>query len=281
MSTIIITDSTCDITLDVRKQLCVEVVPLTVNFNDNSIRDGYDESRKRSIYRHMRMGNARLMTSQPAPDEFIRIFNRCKANGDDVIYIGISSRSSGTLQAAKIARMMCDYDRIHIIDSLQLSHGLQVLVRIACRLRDEGRTASEIVAEIMAVIPKVRFITYVDSLKYLIEGGRVNKYTNHDSGRFNMKTLVSMIDGKFTPIGTARGKIGAFEKIHELMKRMKVDEKLPVVLTHADCPRTLLSFEIYLKSQGSMFNYIHSEIGSVIGSHMGPGTVGIAYIEKN
>lgn len=281
MAIAIITDSTCDFSLDVRKNLNVDIVPLTVTFEDNSIRDGYDEKRKRTIYRHMRLGGERLMTSQPSLEEFLNLFNKYKANGDDVIYIGISSRSSGTLQAAKIARSMCDYDRIHIVDSLQLSHGLQVLVRIACKLRDEGKSAQEIVNEIMLYIPKVRFITYVDSLKYLIEGGRVKKYTNHDSGRFNMKTLVSMIDGKFTPIGTARGKLAAFEKIHELMQIMKVDEKLPVLLTHADSLRTMLSFEVFLKSKGNKLNYLYTEIGSVIGSHMGPGTVGIAYIEKN
>ena len=280
MATVIITDSTCDFTLDVRKNLKVDIVPLTVTFEGNSIRDGYDEKRKRSIYRHMRLGGERLMTSQPSLEEFLNLFNKYKANGDDIIYIGISSRSSGTLQAAKIARSMCDYDKIHIIDSLQLSHGLQVLVRIACKLRDEGKSAQEIVNEITLYIPKVRFLTYVDSLKYLIEGGRVKKFTNHDSGRFHMKTLVSMIDGKFTPISTVRGKVAAFEKMHNLMQMMKVDEKLPVILTHADSLRTMLSFEIYLKSKGNKLNYLYSEIGSVIGSHMGPGTVGIAYIEK-
>ena len=153
MGTVIITDSTCDLALNVRQQLNVGIVPLTVNFNNSSIRDGYDEKRKRSIYRHMRLGGERLMTSQPSLEEFLKYFNQGKENGDDVIYIGISSRSSGTLQAARIARSMCDYDKIHIVDSLQLSHGLQVLVRIACRLRDEGKSALEIVNEIMLCIP--------------------------------------------------------------------------------------------------------------------------------
>lgn len=281
MGTVIITDSTCDLTVDVRNQLGVAIVPLTVTFNGKSVKDGYDEKRKRNIYRHMRMGGDRLMTSQPSLEEFLAIFNEHKEKGNDVIYIGISSRSSGTVQAARIAQSMCAYDKIHIIDSLQLSHGLQVLVRIACRLRDEGKSAQEIVNEIMLYIPKVRFITYVDSLKYLIEGGRVNKFTNHDSGRFNMKTLVSMIDGRFTPTENVRGKIAAFERMHEIMQTKKVDEKQPVIITHADSHQTMLSFEIFLKSKGNMLNYIYSEIGSVIGSHMGPGTIGIAYIEKN
>ena len=280
MGIAIITDSTCDFTLDVRKNLSVDIVPLTVNFNGTSIKDGYDEKQKRNIYKHMRLGETRLMTSQPSPDEFLNVFKKYKEQGDDIIYIGISSRSSGTLQAAKVARSMCDYDRIYVVDSLQLSHGLQVLVRIACRLRDEGASAQEILAQLQLYIPRVRFLTYVDSLKYLKDGGRVKKFTNHDSGRFHMKTLVSMIDGKFTPTGIVRGRLGAFEKIHEMMQKMKVDEKHPVILTHADSLGTMLSFELFLKSKGYRFNYTYSEIGSVIGSHMGPGTVGIAYIEK-
>ena len=132
-----------------------------------------------------------------------------------------------------------------------------------------------------AVIPVVGRVNGTIVKRDFTEGGRVNKFTNHDSGRFNMKTLVSMIDGRFTPTENVRGKIAAFERMHEIMQTVKVDEKQPVIITHADSHRTMLSFEIFLKSKGNMLNYIYSEIGSVIGSHMGPGTVGIAYIEKN
>jgi len=220
------------------------------------------------------------MTSQPSPDEFIKVFKKHKEQGNDVIYIGISSYSSGTLQSAKIAKQLLDYDRIYIIDSMQLSHGLEVLIRLACNLRDMGESAMNVAERIKAAVPKVRFLTFVNNLKYLSRGGRVKRFSEHDGGKQNMKTLVTMSDGKFSPFDVARGRYGAFEKMHSIMHRHSVDEMFPVVLTHADNREDMHRFEKFLKTKGMIYNYSYSQIGRVIGSHMSPGTVGIAYIEK-
>lgn len=280
MKTVIITDSTCDITRSVRQQLNVEVVPLSISYNDFCYKDDFGEKDRKSFYSDLRSGSIVPMTSQPSPDDFLTVFEENRRLGNEMVYIGISSNSSGTIQAAKVARELCGYDKIHIIDSMQLSHGLEVLVRLACNLRDKGKQAVDIVKEITDSIPKVRFLSYVDSLKYLKKGGRVGKYSAFDDGRLNMKTLVSMINGRFTPVGVCRGSQIAFEKFYEFMNKHLPDDSLPMVITHADNIESMQKFKDFLADKGMKFDCYHSEIGGVIGSHMGPGTVGIAYIEK-
>ena len=265
---------------EARQQLGVEMVPLNVTFNNMSHKDGKEGIRRKLFYRQLRAGTINPVTSQPSPAEFLKIFNRCKQEGSHVIYIGISSRSSGTLQAAQIAKNMCDYDRIHIVDSYQLSHGLEVLVRTAGTLRDKGETAAAIVAHLTDIIPKVKFLSVVDNLKYLVHGGRVQKGTALEEGRFSMKHIVAMVEGRFTPVAKARGRVAAFEKMYDMMNKDNVDDNHPIILTHADNREDMLLFEDFLRIKGFKQPFTYSEIGSVIGAHMGPGTVGIAYIAK-
>ena len=280
IKTVIITDSTCDLDRKSQEQLDVKVVSLTVSFDNMEYKDGFGGALKKLFYKKLRSGRIIPTTSQPSPDEFLSIFKENMEQGNEVIYIGISSNSSGTLQAARIAKELCGYDKIYIVDSMQLSHGMEVLVRMACDMRNKGYSAAEIVGKIEETVPRVRFITYVENLKHLSRGGRLKRYSVYDDGKLNTKTLVSMINGRFTAVGLGRGRQSAFEKIYEFMNKYIPDEKMPVILTHADSCENLQSFEQFLKTKGMSYKYNYSEIGAVIGSHMGPGTVGIAYIEK-
>ncbi len=265
---------------ETRQQLNVEMVPLTVTYNNISYKDGKEGLLRKMFYQQLRKDLISPITSQPSPAEFLKIFNRCKEEGSHAIYIGISSRSSGTLQAAQIAKNLCDYDKIHIIDSFQLSHGLEVLVRTACALRDKGESAASIVNHIKDIIPRVRFLSVVDTLKYLIKGGRVHQDVSFADGRFSMKHIISMVEGRFTPIGKVRGRVAAYEKMYSIINSDGMDDNHPVMLTHADNKEDMLLFEDFMRIKGIKNEFCYSEIGSVIGSHMGPGTVGIAYIAK-
>ncbi len=280
ISTVIVTDSTCDMRKEVSLLLEVEVVPLTVTFGNATYNDGFGGIMKKLFFSRLRSESITPITSQPSPDEFLTVFNKHKRLGNEVVYIGISSKSSGTLQAAGIAKDMCNYEHIHIVDSYNLSHGLEVLVRIGCRLRDRGESARQIAEKLKEISPKIHNVSIVDTLKYLVRGGRVRNASPLSDGRLGMKNLVGIINGVFTPISLERGRVGAFEKIYNSLKKHDVNPELPVILTHADNKEHMYQLEHYLKSKGLDLEYIHSEIGAVIGTHMGPGTVGIAYVEK-
>ena len=92
--------------------------------------------------------------------------------------------------------------------------------------------------------------------------------------------MIAFMNGVFTPVGTERGMRGAFERIYRTMAAKEINDELPVILTHADSKEHMYWLEKFLRSKGMNFEYIHSEIGGVIGTHMGPGTVGVAFVEK-
>ena len=280
MGIAIVTDSTCDMRKEISLLLDVEVIPLKVSFDNTTHDDDFGSIIRKIFYTRMRAGKICPMTSQPSPDDFLTVFKKHKKLGNDIIYIGISSRSSGTLQTANIARSMCDYDRIHIVDSHNLSQGLEVLVRIACGLRDKGMSALRIVSKLKETAPKIHNISVVDTLNYLVRGGRVSNPAPLSDGRLGMKNLVGLINGVFTPVGIVRGRTKAFEKIYDSIVSHGINADLPVILTHADSREGMYRLEEFLKGKGLDMEYIHSEIGAVIGTHMGPGTVGIAYVEK-
>ena len=143
MKTVIVTDSTCDIEKSILDQMNVEMVPLTVLFGDESYRDGIDLTKK-EFFEKLASSSVNPTTSQPTPDLFLEVFNKHKAEGNEVVYIGISSVLSGTVQSAKIAKEMCGYDNIYIVDSLCATAGIELLVRVACSMRDSGEGAKSI-----------------------------------------------------------------------------------------------------------------------------------------
>lgn len=279
MKTVIITDSTCDLTQQQLSQLDVESVALSVNFPDRSYRDGLDITKK-DFFAKLTESRENPTTSQPSPDDFLTLFEKHKQQGNQVVYIGISSVLSGTVQSARIAKDMCEYDGIYIVDSLSATAGMELLIRVACRLRDEGVPAPQIAQQITDLVPKVRLYAYVDTLKYLVRGGRVSKTTGAIGGALGVKPLITVTDGSVVSLGTARGQKGAFEKICSIVKEADIDDTMPVILTHTVPEENMQLFEAYLLENGIDYPWSYSEVGSVIGTHVGPGAVAIAYAVK-
>ena len=279
MKTVIITDSTCDLTREQLAQLDVEAVSLSVNFSDKSYRDGVDIT-KRDFFKMLAESKENPTTSQPSPEDFLTLFEKHKQQGNQVVYIGISSVLSGTVQSAQIAKGMCGYDDIYIVDSLSATAGIELLLRIACDMRDAGASAGEIAAELTAVVPKMRLYAYVDTLKYLVRGGRVSKTAGAIGGALGVKPLITIADGAVLSLGTARGQKGAFEKMCSIVKDADIDTSKPVMLTHTVPEENMHLFEAYLMEKGVNYDWIYGEVGSVIGTHVGPGAVAVAYIVK-
>ncbi len=279
MKTIIVTDSTCDLTQQQLKELAVESVALSVNFADKSYRDGIDITKK-EFFTLLAESSENPTTSQPSPEDFLTVFSKHKEQGNSVVYIGLSSVLSGTVQSARIAKDMCGYEHIYIVDSLTATAGMELLIRTACAMRDKGAAASEIADEITALVPKVRVYAYVDTLKYLVRGGRLSKTAGAIGGALGVKPLITVADGSVASIGTARGQKGAFEKLYDIVKEADVDTSKPVILTHTVPQENMHLFEAFLLEKGIDYSWSYSEVGSVIGTHIGPGAVAIAYIVK-
>ena len=155
-----------------------------------------------------------------------------------------------------------------------------MLVRVACGLRDSGKSAKAIAEKLQQIVPKVRVYAYVDTLKYLVRGGRVSKVAGAIGGALGVKPLIAVGDGAVVSIGTARGQKLAFEKLCSIVKEADVDTSMPMVLTNSVSEENMHLLEVYMQENGIDYNWHYSSVGSVIGTHVGPGAVAVAYIVK-
>lgn len=279
MATVIMTDSTSDITAEHIKELGVYILPVIVNFGEKSYRDTVDIN-TRQFFDMLRESEVNPTTSQPTPRDFLAVFEQFKQKGDEVVYIGVSSALSGTLQSARIAADMSGYDKIYIVDSLSATLGLEILVRYACKLRDMGKNGAQVARAVEEKVPKGRLIAVVDTLKYLVRGGRISKAAGVIGGALGIKPLVSVVGGKVDGIGKARGQKNAFDKLCEMLKSADIDKDMPCIVANADDVENMRVFEKFLRENGIDLQWTNSEVGSVVGTHVGPGCVGIAYFEK-
>ena len=167
-----LTDSTADILPEEAARRGLAVVPLKVIFGDDAYRDGIDLDHP-TFYKMLGETKALPTTSQPTPDEFLTHFERAKEQGDSLICLLLSSKLSGTVQSARIAADLCGYDQIYIIDSEAAIIVLRALLDLGEKLRDEGKSAPEIVEELERVKKRWRVFGIVDTLDNLHKGGRL------------------------------------------------------------------------------------------------------------
>lgn len=279
----IITDSTCDLTPAKQEAYGVQVVPLTVNFGPDKVYKEGPELPPEVFFEKLAECEKLPTTSQPAPEEFLSRFLEAKQAGDEVVAVLVSSRLSGTFQSAQLAAELSDWsDHIHLVDSLNVTLGLQMLVRRAVTLRSEGLTAAEIAARLEEERADLRVYALVDTLKYLQKGGRLSKTTAVAGTLLGIKPVVAIVDGKVEVVGKARGLAGAYVTVFKQINGgdESLDGMRPWVLGYTGKRAGLQPFRQYICDNLGLPDPGETAIGAVIGTHVGPGACGIAYFAK-
>lgn len=275
---ILITDSTADIRGEEIKQLNLRVVPLRISFQEETYRDCVDISVE-EFYQKLKTTKTFPKTSQPSPEEFQSIFEEAKQKKEDVIYLAVSSGLSGTINSARIAKENVGYQRIFIVDTLESIQGLRLLVHYACKLRDENKTAEEIVAEIERVKNKIHIYSMIDTLEYLYRGGRLSRAIAFIGNLIDLKPLIDLDpQGKIRMYGKAFGRARAFKSISESLKNNPIDHSFPVYFGYTDGKENV---DRLIERTVPFFNikqYDLSQIGPTIGSHIGAGGFCVIYV---
>ncbi len=275
----IVTDSTSDITQAEGRTLGITIVPLTVHFLGESYRDGIDLS-NREFFEKLAAADSIPTTSQVPPGEFTHLFQQFVDAGDDVVGIFISSDMSGTYQSAEVARELVDEEKIHVVDSRVATFELSLLVRLAVRFRDAGKTAPEIAEAIRRLTKRVRLFAVIDTLKYLKMSGRISTTTAFVGGLLGINPLISIRDGKVVSIGKSRGLKAGLGMINEHMQADPPDLEYLVGFGHINAPAFLEETVAYFSGLFGITDYFETDIGIIVGTHVGPGSAGIAYIAK-
>ena len=277
----ILTDSSADILPAEAARMGVEVVPLTVTFEDGTVlRDGIDQTPD-EFYAKLAVCDKLPTTSQPSPDAFIPHFEEAMAAGDTTIVILISGELSGTLQSARIAAQTVEYEDVHFIDSRNATLGLRLLVELALKLRNEGHSAPHIVEELEKAKQRIRLLAIVDDLKYFRKGGRLPAAAAFAGAVLGIKPVVSVVEGKVVLAGKARGLPGAYVALFKLMDEQGgLDSSMPYVLGYTARRKGAEPLHRYLTSNLKLPACPLYHIGVAVGTHAGPGACGIAFFAK-
>ncbi|WP_396335131.1 DegV family protein [Clostridium sp.] len=284
MKTIIFTDSCCDLPINFVKENNIEVMHLRVNFKGEDIPDDLGESiNYKNFYKFIRNGEMPT-TSQVNIGEFQEKFGKYVNEGYAIIYIGFSSALSGCINSARLAMENIKLDNenadITIIDSKSASMGLGLLVFYAAKMLKDGKSKDEIVSWVEENKVRVNHWFTVDDLNHLKRGGRISSSVAIVGTMLSIKPVMHVDDeGKLTPVSKVKGRKKSIKVLQEKITEKIVNpEEQTIFISHGDCLEEAEHLKELITSEIKVRDVIINNIGPVIGSHAGPGTIALFFI---
>ena len=280
LKTRIIVDSTADLVPEIKER--VYTVPLTVHFGQEEYIDGVTIDHK-TFYEKLVESDVLPTTSQATPNDFIGAFETARQAGEAAVVITLASKFSGTYQSAVIAA--AEYENIYVVDGASAAMGTGSLVELAFRLLDAGSSAEEIAKALEEEKKNIVIVALVGTLEYFKRGGRISKTAAFADGILNIKPVISVTDGEIHLLGKARGsKMGNNLLLQEIDEAGGIDFSKPVLLGYSGLSDALLLK--YIKDsrhiwEGRLREVRYTTVGSVIGTHLGPGAVVVAFFKNS
>lgn len=272
----VVTDSSSDLPSKLANDYQIGIVPLNVHIGDEVLKDGVDIWSE-EFYHRLKNEHFIPNTSQPAPGEFLKVYQKIAKPGDTIISLHISGEMSGTANSARIAAEMLgnEYEVI-VIDSRFVSMALGLIAYRAAKMVAQGVKLEAIIAEIEKCQQDVAVYFTVDSLEHLARTGRIGKATAFLGGLLNIKPLLGISTGLIVPVEKIRGN---FQKVAQQMVG-KLSEKygdrpLEVSIIHTELPDMVTVLKQEAEKSLKIDHYHNSVIGPIVGTHAGPYTIGI------
>jgi len=271
----LVTDSTADLTDDIKKEYNIHVVPLKVRFKDQEYFDYQLSSEE--FYRKLESEDQLPVTSQPSPEDFTNLYRQLLQEYEEIISIHISSGLSGTINAANIAKESLK-GSIHIIDSKTISLGIGLMVMEAARNISEGLSALQIVERLTSVRKNIETLFTLNTLEYLQKGGRIGRVQGIVGSLLNIKPVIRVgDDGIYHTYKKARSQEKALNSIVEAFKELAQGRKYAqLAVAHGAAYQAGMYLKEALENALQIKTSIFTQVGPVIGAHTGPGTVGAA-----
>ena len=273
-NTAIVLDSTADFPDAQAHHPSWRVVPLYVNFGADSFRDGVDITAQ-EFYERLRGAAELPMTSQPTPDDFLAAY-RDLDGYERILSVQLSSQVSGTFRSAEAAAEELGGGRVRVFDSETASASITMLALAIQRRLDRGTTDEEIDALVERYRRERGLLFTVDTLEYLARGGRIGKARAFAGQMLNVKPILAIVDGEVVPVKRVRGNQKAFQEFVQAFESSTRDEPgLRVGIAHAAAPERAVEVEKLVRARRAQATIeTVTELGAVIGTHAGPGTVG-------
>jgi DegV family protein with EDD domain len=273
----IVTDSTAYLPEATVRQHDIRVVPLCVHFGNEGFKECVELSNEQ-FYARLKTAPQLPTTSQPSAGEFYEVFRQLADAGHEILVLTISSRLSGTWDSAMAAREMLPEANILVIDSLSTSIGLLLMIEAAAEAIAAGATLQEVVDQVEAIKNKIHVLFVVDTLEYLAKGGRIGNAKAFLGTLLKVKPILVLQDGVIEPLEQVRSKAKAQARLLDLVEECLdgTGEQAKAAITHALVSEEARALGEQLTRRLCCAPPSLTDVGPVIGTHTGPGVIGIA-----
>jgi DegV family protein with EDD domain len=271
MTVRIVTDSTSDIPLHLAEELNIKVVPVIVRFGNQEFRSGNDLT-SQEFYSKLATSSINPHTSQPAPEDFAKVFRELGSDCEGIVSINISAKLSGTVNSANHGKLLAaGVCPIEVVDSRFNSVGLGIIVIRAAKLAKSGASLPQIVDAVKMDIEMTRMLGIFDTMKYLVRGGRVSLLRASAARILNVRPMLTFCDGEVAQAGLVR----SYDKgVNKIVKFVKSQGKIvDLAIAHSMVAEKAAELKSQLGEIFPVDDILVTELGPALGVHGGPGVL--------
>lgn len=276
----IVVDSSSDLPKDLSSKLGILTVPMPVYINNKAYREGIDLFPEEFYAGFGRYADL-PKTSQPNPNDLQEVYESVLAEGNEVVAIHLSSGLSSTYQTALMVKDMCSSpEKVHIIDSLGASLGFGLQAVYASEFAKEADSWSDLEAKILNIRDRMNYVFTLDTLEYLVKGGRASKTAGFIAGLLDVKPILHInSEGKIDIFSKVRSRKAALRKLVSILEENITQPENQIIgISHAVCPEDAEFIAEQIQNRMKVRKIVIGDIGCVIGSHVGPGTLALFYL---
>ena len=272
----VVTDGASSLTPAQGEQYGVQVAPVYVNFGEKTYRAGVDLETT-EFYRLLAANQNLPSTAQPSAQDFVDIYTRLAKQAEEIVTIVISHHMSATLQSAEMANEQFKDVPVHIVNSESVSLGLGMMAIAAARAAAQGRSAGEVVELVERIKQNMNVIFTVETLEYLRKGGRIGGATAFLGSALNIKPILYVKSGRIEPLERVRTRKRAVARLLELVQEKVGAQETHFAILHCEAEGEAQEFGEQVRSRFNCAELVVSDAGPVIGTHAGPGTLGVVF----
>ncbi|MDO8755545.1 MAG: DegV family protein [Anaerolineales bacterium] len=272
----VVTDGACSLTPVMGKEYGLHVVPVHVTINEQTYQSGVNLDAA-EFYRLLRANKKLPTTAQPTAQDFVDIYTKLAGEVDEIVTVVISHHMSATLQSALMAQEQFKTVPIHVIDSEFVSLGLGMMAIAAARAAAQGQDAQQVIQLIEKIKQNLNLIFTVDTLEYLHKGGRIGGATAFLGSALSIKPILYIKDGRIEPLERARTRKRSISRLLDLMEERVGTSEVHVAILHCEADEEAREFGERVKAKFNCAELVIAEAGPVIGTHAGPGTLGLVF----
>ena len=274
MSVKVVTDSGSDLPHEVAKELGITIVPVYIYFGDKAYKDWVDIEPD-ELYKKLVEGPVYPTTTQPMPADFAKVYSDLSKDADAIVSIHLPTGVSGTynaaLQGVEIAKPKCE---VHVVDSFSVSVGLSLIAMAAARVAKAGGKLAEVLDETKKAINQTQIRGVLDTLQYLLKGGRITRAKALVGTLLNVKPILTIRDGEIIQAGMARSFAKGMEQMFDFVK--KCHNLQEVAIVQSTVPDEANELKNRIASLIDEKKILMARLGAGLGVHGGPGTLLVA-----